>query len=409
MCTRQAERADLAPWWPIYRRPCKPHHSPYVMPMLEALPVNGSGVVRLRRVIFVFERTLGHAVYARNLERSAADDADLDATVIAISPTQRRSVLAKLPVLNSWSWRASLSARAALESSLRRRRPDAVFIHTQAASLLATGIMRSVPTVVSMDATPVNYDSIAAGYGHATQSRFIERVKRSINRHAFNAASALVTWSWWAERSLVRDYCIEPDKIHVIRPGTDLQFFQPALVSRPRGLPRVLFVGADFRRKGGEELLFAMRRLAGKAELDIVTTSEVSAPRDSVQCRVHNGVEPGSPKLRELFRSADIFALPSRSECYGIAVTEAMAAGLPVVATRVGAIPELVTEGRTGFLVAPYSIRGLGRALERLIEDRAMRIEMGTEARLVAEREHDAGRNNRAILHLLATVATART
>src|SRR2546427_7209866 len=98
--------------------------------------------------------------------------------------------------------------------------------------------------------------------------------KRLVNQRALNAATRLITWSRWAAQSLESDYGIPATRISVIPPGVDCHLFRPREHEARRGRPRVLFVGGAFERKGGLVLLDAMRRLTGRAELDIVTGSD---------------------------------------------------------------------------------------------------------------------------------------
>jgi len=85
--------------------------------------------------------------------------------------------------------------------------------------------------------------------------------------------------------------------------------------------------------------------------------------------------------LRLLFRKWDIFVTPSLDEGLGIATLEAMAEGLPVVATTIGGLPELVEDGHTGFLVLPQDVDALSKALRRLISDPKLRYSMGSAGR----------------------------
>jgi len=91
--------------------------------------------------------------------------------------------------------------------------------------------------------------------------------------------------------------------------------------------------------------------------------------------------------VHQYLRTMDIFVLPSRSEGAGIAIMEAMAWGLPVVASRVGGIPEIVDEGLTGLLFAPGNVKELTDALDTLIEDEKKRTELGERGREKALRE----------------------
>jgi len=86
-------------------------------------------------------------------------------------------------------------------------------------------------------------------------------------------------------------------------------------------------------------------------------------------------------KVIDLFKEIDIFAIPSHSESFGVAAVEAMATGLPVVASNIGGLPEVVDDGKTGMLVKPGDVEDLKRALEFYILDKDARIEHGKRGR----------------------------
>ncbi len=94
-------------------------------------------------------------------------------------------------------------------------------------------------------------------------------------------------------------------------------------------------------------------------------------------------VLPALPReeIFRLYREADVFVLPTWREGFPNVVIEAMAAGLPVVATPVGAIPEAIEDGRSGLLVPVRDAASLEAALRRLIDDPALRIAIGARAR----------------------------
>lgn len=355
-----------------------------------------------RRFALVLEQTLGHVAHSRNLERALQQRPDIDATVIKIEYETAGGTLRLLPGLRNWSLRASWEARGALRRRMRRGWLDAVFIHTQVASLLSGRLMGEVPTVISLDATPVNVDSEGAAYGHRRQAEAVERLKLSLSRLTLLRARALVTWCGWARDSLVRDYAIPADRITVIHPGVDTGLFRPAAERRP-GPVRVLFVGADFERKGGSDLVEALSGV--ETELDVVTGSPLPDLAGRPGVRVHAGLTPQSEALVRLYRQADIFALPSRGDCFPQAIAEAMACGLPVVATTVGAIADMVVDGVNGYLVPPRSPKDLRRAVGRLAADAGLRQAMGAQGLAVALRDHDAMRNCAAILALMAAAA----
>jgi glycosyltransferase involved in cell wall biosynthesis len=360
-------------------------------------------------LVFVLEQTLGHVAHARNIRRALDQhQGSIRATVVPIDYRPATGLTARIPGLRTWTFDASRQARSALVRRMRSGPVDAVFIHTQVAALLAGSLMRKIPTVVSLDATPMNFDSQGSSYGHARSWLPAEAAKLRWNQFVFRRAAALVTWCRWAADSLVSDYEVPEEKVSIIHPGVDINLFRPGGQNGHRKAIRILFVGGDFERKGGMDLLQAMRRLGTNAELDVVTGSPVELPPGLV-CRVHRGLSPQSPELVKLYREADIFALPSRGDCFPQAVAEGLASGLAIVASGTGGIPEMVRDGVNGCLVPPGDPRALARALESLVDSQSTRHQMGLESRRLAEREHDADANNHRIIELMLSVAAART
>jgi glycosyltransferase involved in cell wall biosynthesis len=173
---------------------------------------------------------------------------------------------------------------------------------------------------------------------------------------------------------------------------------------------RLLFVGGDFVRKGGQELLAAVARLGPGFELDIVSNDEVEGaatgrlPRG---VRVHRGLTHQSAELFELYRRADVFVLPTRADTLGLVFAEALAAGVPVIACDVGGVREIVVPGETGLLVPPRDVDALVAAVRTLADDPALRQRLGGRGRELVLRDHDADRNCRRILDLLVELAEA--
>jgi glycosyltransferase involved in cell wall biosynthesis len=110
----------------------------------------------------------------------------------------------------------------------------------------------------------------------------------------------------------------------------------------------------------------------------------------------------------DLLAAADVFVLPSASEGMPVSVLEAMAAGLPVVASRVGGMPEQVSDGETGLLVEPGHIGELAAAVSRLIRDGELRRRLGTAGRARAEQEFDLEPFRRAHVELYSRELASR-
>jgi glycosyltransferase involved in cell wall biosynthesis len=159
---------------------------------------------------------------------------------------------------------------------------------------------------------------------------------------------------------------------------------------RPRRTDALLFLGRLGHRKGIFVLLEALAAVrsrfrhvvllcGGDGELDRVRAEVVRLDlSDNVTLL---GWVKGAAK-DELLESSTVFVLPSFDEGVPMSILEAMAWGLPVIATPVGGIPEVVTDGREGLLVAPGDADALGEAICRLLVDADLRAQMGRNGRL---------------------------
>jgi hypothetical protein len=195
----------------------------------------------------------------------------------------------------------------------------------------------------------------------------------------------------------------------------------PARFGIPAGRISVLFVGtrdpAFDVQKGLPELLQAMRAaraqrpelfliLAGGAP-DTAAITSVLGPEGADW--THVGTVTGEAKAA-LFRAIDVLALPSRFENMPNTILEAMAAGRPVIATPVGAIPEMVDDGESGFLVPVGDVAQLTARLELVARDNVLRARMGAHARTLAGERYDMAVLERALVdEYRATCGVAAT
>ncbi len=369
---------------------------------------------------FSMEQTLGHITHHKNLAHWVAEDTEICPKWMPIA-TEGTDIWERVPVVTKiWALKASLRTRDAIRSAMKQTALDAVFIHTQSLALFSAPLMGRVPVIISLDATPFNYDGVAAAYGdRAGNVSWQEHRKYLWYCKAFASCTALVTWCQWAKDSLVEDYHVPADKVTVIPPGVDLDVWNfteqkqetnrqkrnGALSSQSLDeLPRLLFVGGDFARKGGYTLLDAYKNgLQGRCTLDIVTkeagVEEAAAGTEGV--RIHRGLTANSDALRALYASADLFVFPTLGDCLPIAVMEAMAAGLPVIATDVGALREEVENGVNGLTVPPGDAPAVTDAVLALIADTNRLQAMGSASRRLAVEKFDAKRNYNKILTLM--------
>lgn len=267
-----------------------------------------------------------------------------------------------------------------------------VHVHTQALALL--GVPGHLPAVISVDDTAAMrmLSRGSVGRMEGIELRMLARLERA----AFRRSAAVVAWSERARRSLVDHYGLPNGKAFHIPPPVDIGAFgrrdeRLSGIGKSERKLRLLFVGGDFLRKGGDLLVQVYRDyFMESAELDVVSDSTDAAKlcRRVPGVRLHRELRPMSDELVSLYRNADVFVMPSRYEAYGLALVEAMGAGLPVISTRIMAIPEIVQDGVTGLLIEPEDGRALHGALTRLLGDALARRAMGSAGRTLAARTY---------------------
>jgi glycosyltransferase involved in cell wall biosynthesis len=355
------------------------------------------------RVAFVLEQALGHVAYGMGLRQALADRDDIDCVWLEVPFAQ--DGFGRLPVIGkNWTLRGSYRARRSISRAEHERPLDALFIHTQTIGLLSAGHMAKIPTLLSLDATPINYDELATWYGDRVAGARVENAKRWLHQSVMRRAAALTAWSKWAADSLTRDYGVPAHKISVIHPGTvHANFPAQARGERRPGPLRLLFVGGDFKRKGGDLLTRLCRtHFAGRIELHLVTSPQDVAA-DNVF--VHTGLRPHSPELLARYADADVFVLPTRADCLAVVLGEAMAAELPIITTRVGAHAEAVEDGQSGFLIDVDDELALRDRLERLLAEPGLAQRLGRRSRELGRAHFDMIKNANRIADTLVELA----
>ncbi len=285
-----------------------------------------------------------------------------------------------------WHAAQSLRATAAIERELRHEPADALFVHSHSVAFAMAARMRRTPTFLSVDATVEDWAQMPAWRSERPTEHASMAPSRALERRALKRAELVFAWTAWSRRGVER--ASPSARVTELHPGIDLERYRPARRS-PRERPRLLFVGGRFAEKGGPELIAALgERLGAQVELDVVTPAEVD-PRPGL--RVHR-LGASDPQLLELLQQADLFCLPTRGDAVPWAVLEAMACGTPVLATKIGGIPDLLDDGEAGVLVDQGQERQLGEALSRLLADGALRTRLAARARERCEQLYDARR-----------------
>jgi glycosyltransferase involved in cell wall biosynthesis len=362
---------------------------------------------------FLLEQSLGHVTHTKNLLTNVALDPEVHAHWGLID-FEATGIAGRIPVYRSnWTVRAGVRAYRKVARMNRQTRLDALFFHTQVPAILAQRWLRKIPGIVSLDATPLQYDELGAFYKHEQGPAWLEAWKWRLNRDCFRSARRLVAWSEWTRLGLVQGYEVPADKITVIPPGVNVQEWRRPTPRVPHANPvKILFVGGDLERKGGLVLLNAFRALRQLGpehlgpELHLVTKDRL-APEPGVF--VYNNLEANSQPLKDLYHTCDIFALPTFGDCLPMVLSEAGASGMAIISTNVAAIPEIVRNEETGLTVPAGDAISLTQALRDLATNPAFRMTLGERATAHVTRHYDAPTNSSRLLGLLkAEVNAAR-
>lgn len=199
-----------------------------------------------------------------------------------------------------------------------------------------------------------------------------------------SAAAAVVATSDWTRRRLLHQYALRPDAVHVAEPGVDPAEIAPGTDSGAE----LLCVAAVTPLKGHDVLLDALA-MTGDPRLRCVCVGSLTRAPDFVaglRSRIRDAgmdanVRLAGPltgaRLAAAYATADALVLASRTEAYGMVVTEALACGLPVIATEVGGLPEALGFGvdgsRPGILVRPGEPAALAAAIRSWLGDAGLR------------------------------------
>lgn len=276
------------------------------------------------------------------------------------------------------------------------------------AALLAGRVLRK-PVIVSAGNLGVlscrNWDAPLSRF-RIRPDGFLARSAKAPFRRLYASADAHVCIAREIEEEALAAG-VPRESVHYIPNAVDTNRFQPPTAGErdavrdrlglPLNRPICLFVGRLSEEKGILELLEAWTRVPVElgAHLVVVGPDMTGHPMDAgprarAYVREH-GLEArvsflgGRDDVADLMRAADVFVQPSRYEAFGISVIEAMAVGLPVVATAVGGMLDYLVDGRNALLCAPGSTQSLAAAIERLIREQDLVRELGQNARRTVE------------------------
>ena len=335
---------------------------------------------RIRVVQVITRRVLGgaHQVVMHLCERM--DPARFDVKLVAgvQDEVSTASQVHRLPTLvREISPRRDLRALFALMRVVRGA--DLVHGHTYKAGVLSAIAARAVgvPAIVF---TPHGHIFTPEARIPGVPGGGRLRVLRSLTRYAQSCAHTVTALSEEDLRDQVKHRLSPLGKYVVIRNGIEVRRFMNGDRENSRrrwklrGSPLIGSVGRLTEEKGHLHLIPMLRRLPGAVLVIVGDGPErekilAASEREGVRRRV---VFLGETDSASVLPALDVYVQPSLYESQGLAILEAMAAGVPVVATRVGGVPGVVADGRTGLLVPPGDPEALAASVRRIYEDRRL-------------------------------------
>lgn len=351
-----------------------------------------AGKRRVRMVVALFTR--GSAAAPKTVMRDTAEVAGLPI------------------VLVRERFRFDPRAVATIRRVVREVGPDLVETHSLKSHLLMriSGVAGAVPWVAFHHGY-THTDAKVALYNHSDRVS-LRRASRVVTpAHAF--VSALVGHGVARNRVVVLPNAIDPvreapsaaDKAQV-RAGWRVKATDVAM----------LCVARLSREKGHRDLVAALARLHARdphTPLRLILAGD-GPERAALQSMAERGGVAGAIRwlghvegAQRLYAGADAAVLPSYSEGSPIALLEAAAHGLPIVATHVGGVPEMLVDGESALLVPPHDEHALAAALQRIVTDRALGARLGRNARGAIEVQHDPVARTSALIQLYEQVTGA--
>jgi glycosyltransferase involved in cell wall biosynthesis len=214
-------------------------------------------------------------------------------------------------------------------------------------------------------------------------------------------ATVVFTMSDHVTRSLIEQYGLPQERVVRVNGGTNSPISECSDVAR-YSKRNILFVGVQWELKGGPQLVEAFRivrkRYPGTTLTIVGCTPDVTDPGIEVVGRVPQ------ERIRHYLNSASCFCMVSRREAFGIAYIEAMHAGLPVIASDLGATPDFVLNGETGYRVHHDDVCALAERIGELLCDPGKCQRMGEQAKRLVQSEYTWERTQRKMYHAICNV-----
>lgn len=338
----------------------------------------------MKNIAIILCRSLGNKIICNKIEDIAKRTEGIRPLFINIYENEVSSDSLEIPIVFRKLSVALRTYYITKQKITHLQNVDAIFIVTLQPLLALSKIDLLKPLAICFDATSMNtFKNLNQSKNYI--DRLLQIIINRIYRIKFNFVDIFMPLTFWCKSSLIDDYKIEVNKVELCYPGIDLKKWEPATIKKSSNELNVLFVGNDLPRKGILDFLdyYHNRGPIKNLLFTIVTREERSILFNKSYIKVIHNVDHDN--LIDIYRNADIFLFPTKSDMLGLVLIEAAATGLPIIATKMAAIPEIVLDGKNGYLVDRENWAGFYERLMMLANDYEKIKLFGKESRKIAE------------------------
>lgn len=309
------------------------------------------------RVVFIMSRILGNNTYAARIEeilKKSANEINMEPIILNFEVLDYSNHAHPVNKFSSL-FRTSFTAHKKLAGTIKKLKPDILFFNTWELLPGFHAEIKAIPTILGHDTTTICHHELENLEGKPSlASNARVTIVRQIHRRITKEIDFFLPMTSWVKQSLIQDFSVHESKILITPPPVDVDLWKDNPEQKESGKPRLLFVGNDFKRKGG---LFLLRMyehyLAEDCSLTIVSNDKIlSTLQLPPGVELIQGVTQNKPQqLINIYQRSHLLVHPTRKDWASIAIIEAAAAGLPAISTDIGGIKDLIIPGKTGMLL----------------------------------------------------------
>lgn len=294
-----------------------------------------------------------------------------------------------------WEYFDNIKHYRAIKRISREWKPDTIIFVDAVLGYLTSLILKDYFVIIGL----VNdYEYALNTWSNRSYSKdwFVKWKSRFLERKAARNMHCVIANSKFLQDVLVQQYCLDVKKVKILYKGidfTNFEFKQNRQIDLTSEI-KVLFVKSDFKRGGLYQLICALSALdCYKFKLYICGPDQSDQEDILKDLPMTNNLrlvfegKASQPRIKKLLSTCDVFCVPALREALGVANIEALAAGIPVVSTNSGGIPEVLDQGLGGWLCPPGDIEKLSETIEICLAHEELRKQKSKKGRALVEKK----------------------